>query len=86
MKIRLLVALIGLAIGFAVPAFAQQKDTVDPKTDQQIRALITKYEGAFNNQDWAAVALLTEDGVAMSPHDGVFHGPPAINVPQPANR
>jgi hypothetical protein len=31
MKIRLLLALVGLAIGFALPAFAQQKDTVDPQ-------------------------------------------------------
>jgi hypothetical protein len=30
MKIRLVVALIGLTISFAVPAFAQQKETVDP--------------------------------------------------------
>jgi hypothetical protein len=27
MKIRLLLALVGLAIGFTVPTFAQQKDT-----------------------------------------------------------
>jgi hypothetical protein len=29
MKIRLLLALVGLAISFAVPAFAQQKDAVE---------------------------------------------------------
>jgi hypothetical protein len=33
----LLLALVGLAIGFALPTFAQQ--TVDPKIEQQIRAL-----------------------------------------------
>jgi hypothetical protein len=38
MKMFLPVALLGLAISLTVPAFAQQKDTVDPKTDQQIRA------------------------------------------------
>jgi hypothetical protein len=31
MKIRLLGALVGLAINFAVPTFAQEKDTVDPQ-------------------------------------------------------
>ena len=30
MKIRLVVALVGLAISIALPTFAQQKDTVDP--------------------------------------------------------
>jgi hypothetical protein len=30
MKIRYLLALVGLAIGFASPTVAQQKDTVDP--------------------------------------------------------
>ena len=42
MKIRLVVALVGLAIGFTVPAFARQKDTLDPKIVQQIRVLTMK--------------------------------------------
>jgi hypothetical protein len=36
MKIRLVVALVDLAIGFVLTTFAQQKDTVDPKICQQI--------------------------------------------------
>jgi hypothetical protein len=39
MKMRLLPALVGLAISFAVPAYAQQKDTADPQITEQIRAL-----------------------------------------------
>ena len=31
MKIRLVVALLGLAISFALPTFAQQTDTADPQ-------------------------------------------------------
>jgi hypothetical protein len=31
MKIRFLLALVGLATGFALPAFAQQKETIDPQ-------------------------------------------------------
>ena len=38
MKIRLVVALVGLAIGFVAPAFAQQKDAADPQIRQQIDA------------------------------------------------
>jgi len=58
MKIRLVVALAGLAMSFALPAFAQQKDTVDPKIEQQIRVLAAKYDEAINKQDAAAVAAL----------------------------
>jgi uncharacterized protein (TIGR02246 family) len=64
MKIRLAVALVGLAIGFTAPTLAQQKDTVDPQIVQQIRALTIRYDAALNNHDAAAVAALyTQDGV-----------------------
>ena len=58
MKIRLVVALAGLAMSFALPAFAQQKNTLDPKIEQQIRVLAAKYDEAINKQDAAAVAAL----------------------------
>jgi uncharacterized protein (TIGR02246 family) len=78
MKMRLVLALIGLAVGFASPAFAQKKDTVDPKTAQEIRSLAMKYDEAFNKQDPAAVAALyTEDAVYVA-HHGTFHGRHAI--------
>jgi ketosteroid isomerase-like protein len=74
MKIRFLVALVGLAVSFASPTFAQQKDTVDPKIAQRIRALETKFDEAFNKNDAAAVAALyTEDAFYGTPHGG-FHG------------
>jgi len=79
MKIPLFGALAGLAISFALPTFAQQKDTVDPIIAQQIRVLAMKYEEAFNRQDPAAVAALyAEDGVNVTPHAGTFYGRQAI--------
>ena len=79
MKIRLAAALVGLAISFALPIFAQQKDTVDPQTAQQIRALRIKFDEAFNRNDAAAVAALyAEDGVWVSLKNGAFHGRQAI--------
>jgi hypothetical protein len=39
MKIRLLLARVGLAIGFTLPTFAQQKDMPYPQIAQQIRVL-----------------------------------------------
>jgi hypothetical protein len=69
MKMRLIVALAGLAISFAVPTIAQQKNTIDPKIAQQIRALETKFDEAFNKNDAAAVAALyTEDAFYGTPH------------------
>jgi hypothetical protein len=64
MKIRLAVALAGLAFGFDIPTFAQQKDTVDPKVEQKNRACAAKYDGVINEDDPVAVAALhTQDGV-----------------------
>jgi uncharacterized protein (TIGR02246 family) len=78
MKMRLVVALVGLAIGFAVPTFAQQRDTVDAKIDQQIRALSMKFDEAFNKNDAAAVAAFyTEDAVYVAQHR-TSHGRQAI--------
>jgi uncharacterized protein (TIGR02246 family) len=78
MKIPLVLALAGLAISFAAPAFAQQKNTVDPKIAQQIRALEMKYDEALNRSDPGALAALyTEDAVRVTVH-GTFSGRQAI--------
>jgi uncharacterized protein (TIGR02246 family) len=78
MKIRLILALAGLAISFTVPTFAQQKDTVDPKIAEQIRAFGLKYDEAFNRSDSGGLAALyTEDAVRVTPH-GTFSGRQAI--------
>jgi hypothetical protein len=67
MKIRFLLALVGLAISFALPAFAQEKETVDPEVRQQIEAVIVRFDEAFNRHDAAAIAALyTQDAVEMN--------------------
>jgi uncharacterized protein (TIGR02246 family) len=77
MKIRFVIALVGLAIGFAAPAFAQQ--TIDPKIEQQIRMLAVKYDAAINKHDADAIAALyTQDAVFFTHHDGSYHGRQAI--------
>ena len=78
MKMRLLLALVGLAISFAFPTFAQQKDPVDPRTAQEIRALAMKYDEAINKQDPAAVAALYTENAVYVAHHGTFHGRQAI--------
>jgi hypothetical protein len=60
------------------PAFAQQKDMVDPKIAEQIRAVLLNDE-TFNKHGTASfAALFTEDGVLYSATDGTFHGRQAI--------
>ena len=77
MRIRFIVALVGLAISLALPTVAQQKDAVDPKIDQQIRAVTSRYEEAFNRNDASAVATFyTED--AVQGFHGTSHGRQAI--------
>ena len=71
MKIRLVVALLGFAIGFAFPTFAQEQNAVDPKTRQEIDAVSVQYGEAFNKHDAAAVAALyTQDAVRVADWPG----------------
>jgi ketosteroid isomerase-like protein len=78
MKMRLVVALAGLAISFALPAFAEQKVAADPQIRQQLDALGQKYDEAFNNGDAAALAALyTEDGIEVT-NTGPVYGREAI--------
>ena len=56
MKMTLIFALAGLAIGFAVPTLAQEKDAVDPQTRQQLEAIDKIFDEAYNKNDAAAVA------------------------------
>src|SRR5258708_26483282 len=64
--IRCLSALAALAIAFAVPAVAQEQNTVDPEVRQQIEAAVLKYQEACNNYDPAATAaLFTLDAVEV---------------------
>jgi uncharacterized protein (TIGR02246 family) len=90
MKMDLLVTLAGLAIWFAVPVLAQQKDGVDRQTVQQrdllgvakaiddFGAVSLKLEEAFKKNDASAIAaLFTEDGILVAA-DGMFSGRQAI--------
>jgi len=68
MKKRFVVPLVGLAISFALPTYAQQKDLADPQTIQKLLALAKADEEAENNHDAAAkAALFTRDAVFLTP-------------------
>ena len=74
MKIRLVVTLVGLAIGFTAPAFAQQKDAPDPALVKAAAHSCQVYDDVYNNNDPEALAnLFTEDAVLVT-DSGIFHG------------
>jgi hypothetical protein len=47
MKIRTVVTIVGLEIGFALPALGQEQNTVDPEVRQQIEAVTKRREDAY---------------------------------------
>jgi ketosteroid isomerase-like protein len=76
MKIRSLISLVGLAISFAMPAFAQQN------ADPQLRATMVAFEksemDAWNSNDaHALAATFTEDAVVVA-NTGPVYGREAI--------
>src|SRR5262245_40941589 len=79
MKTRLLGALVGLAISFALPTFAQQKETVDTQLIQKLYDTISKkWNEASNNRHAAAIgALYTEDATLVA-FTGPVYGRKAI--------
>ena len=78
MKTPLLGALVGLAISLALPTFAQQKETVDPKLIQNANDFNKKYCEAVNNHDAAAIgAMYTEDAIFVT-NTGPLYGRQAI--------
>jgi ketosteroid isomerase-like protein len=75
MKRHLVFAVVGLAISFVVPVFAQQKDAVGSQIDEQVNK---KFDEAFNNGDAVALAALyAEDAVQVTPN-GTILGREAI--------
>ena len=75
---KVVVAFAELAIGFAMPTFAQEKDEISPQVRQQLEAFVAKYDEAFNKTDAAAVAaLFTQDAVEVNPN-GPAYGKQAI--------
>jgi ketosteroid isomerase-like protein len=78
MKICLRAVLVWVALGFILPAFAQQKDVVDAQIVEQLNALGKKTNEALNNGDASALAALyTEDAVLVT-GTGPIYGREAI--------
>ena len=68
----------GLAISFAIPAFAQQKDALDPQTLALLDAHSMKYTEAYKNNDAAALAPLYAEDAVFITDTGPVYGRQAI--------
>jgi uncharacterized protein (TIGR02246 family) len=78
MKIRLLLALMGSAISFALPTFAQQTNTPNPQLRLALDDLFKRETQAYNNNDAAAIAAtFTEDAIFVTTQ-GPFYGRESI--------
>jgi ketosteroid isomerase-like protein len=79
MKIRFLPALVGLAIGFALPIVAQQTNAPDPQLREALATLLKKMDDGFVNSDAAALAALyTDDAVHVTFDRPPIYGREAI--------
>jgi hypothetical protein len=74
MKIRLRLALVGLAISFALPTFAQEKEEVNPKILAGIQANNKAFDDAFNKRDPAAIAALYSENAVLVIRGGGSEG------------
>jgi ketosteroid isomerase-like protein len=73
MKVRLLFALVGLAISFALPTYAQQTNTPDPKLLEQFISRFKAFTDAVAKKDAAAVAAnFTTDATLVTPYGPVW--------------
>jgi len=67
MKMRLLLALAGLTISFALPTIAQEKEEVNPKILAGIQANDKAYDDAFNKHDCRRSIQNQPVGVELKP-------------------
>jgi len=78
MRVRLVLTLAGLAIGSALPTFAQKTNMPDPQLRERLITRIKAHTDALDKNDAAAVAAnFTEDAVNVE-QDGPTFGREAI--------
>jgi len=74
MNIRLVVTLVGVASYFLLPAFAQEKETVDSQTKAQLDLLTEKFVTALDSNDSAQMAGVFSKEAVYVTNKGPLHG------------
>ena len=79
MKMRFLLTLAVLAIGFTLPIFAQEANLPDPQLRDALATLTKKIDDAYIKGDAAALAALyTEDATLLRSDGAPIYGRDAI--------
>jgi hypothetical protein len=64
---HLLITLVGLAISFAVPAFAEEKETVDPQTTAELEGPTKNFIKAIDSNDTAMMSgVFAKDAIFVT--------------------
>ena len=75
---RLVGALLGLAISFALPIFGQQTNNPDPKLREQFISRLKAFTEALDKSDAAAMAACFTEDASLMTHYGRLSGRQAI--------
>jgi len=78
MKIPLFLAVVGLAVGFALSTFGQQTNNPDPKLRERVVATFKAVTDALDKNDAAAMAACFTEDAALVTQYGRFLGRQAI--------
>jgi ketosteroid isomerase-like protein len=69
MKIRLFLAVVGLAVGFALSTFGQEANNPDPKLRERLSSRFKALTDALDKNDAVALAAcFTEDAALVTPY------------------
>jgi hypothetical protein len=69
---KILVGLLGLTVGLALPLFGQEPQAVSADVRAQVEAVFVKFQDAYNARDAEGIAsTMTQDAVEMRSWAGV---------------
>ena len=76
---KILVGLLGLTVGLALPLFGQEPQAVSADVRSQVEAVFVKFQDAYNARDAEGIAsTMTQDAVEMRSWAGLAIGKQAV--------
>jgi ketosteroid isomerase-like protein len=76
---KILVGLLGLTVGLALPLFGQEPQAVSADVRSQVEAVVVKFQDAYNARNAEGmVSTMTQDAVEMRSWAGLAIGKQAV--------
>ena len=76
---KILLGILGLTVGLALPLFGQETQAVNPDVRSQVEAVFLKFQDAYNARDAEGIAAtVTQDAVEMRFGAGLAIGKQAV--------